>query len=316
MSMEHEGMEIPPELEDFWEDAASSEVEPPSWIVEGVVPPGLMIVGGPPKSNKTTVVMGLAAQVSGHDCKILPPFMMRVNRPGRVMLLEAEHSPGDIKYMIEEGMGCSLKKDQSILCAKDSSEFRLDDPGGLSRLLRWLDVWKPRLFVIDPLREFHECEEKDSGEMQRLMRPLRRWALANDACVLAIHHTSKPGEGHSGVYSPLELRGSSAFAGMANGMLMVTPAKQDGVVTIAGKYKRGPSFERVFQLGIYGSVAGELLTPNDDKVLKALWQQHTVKEIGATLGFQAAAVEQSLLKLERNGKATRDVAGFWVPRRT
>ncbi len=239
--------------------------------------------------------------------------MSRVVSPGRVMLLEAEHEPGDTRWMLEERMGCPLNHDQSILQVRDAADYRLDDPGGLKRLFRWLDIWKPRLFVIDPLREFHECEEKDSGEMQRLMRPLRRWALENDSCVLVIHHTSKPGEGHTGVYDPLDLRGSSAFSGMANGLLMVSPSKQDDVVTISSKFKRGPSFQRTLQLGTSGKVAEELLSPSDEKVLRALYQQHLPKEIAAGIGLQIRAVEESLQKLLRNGKAITDDAGYWVP---
>lgn len=317
MSDEAEEVHLP-DLDDFWCEVGGAEMKPPEWIIEDVLPPGLVIVGGPAKSMKTTVSIGLANLISGHPCGLLPPFMSKAVRTGRVMLLEAEHDAGELRYMIEKDMGVALRPDGSVMCARDPSEFRLDDPGALKRLMGWLDAYKPRLFMIDPLREFHESEEKDSGEMQRLMRPLRRWALENGSCVLCIHHTSKPGEGHTGSYSPLELRGSSAFSGMANGMLMVTP-RSDGVVTITSKFKRGASYERTIQLGIWGQRASELLSGNDASVLRVIassaWPMDklpTSANIAASLKRDLRSVSTSLALLRRNGLVDCDDADCWV----
>lgn len=312
-----------PEADDFWVDVGDAEPEEAKWLIEGLLPVGLSFIGGPAKTMKTTAAVGMANLISGHECGLFPPFMSKVHRSGRVMMLEAEATPGELRYMIEKDMGVKLEADGTILTAKDCAEFRLDDPGALKRLLYWLDKFKPRLFIVDPMREFHDKEEKDSGEMQRLLRPLRRWAIDTESGFLVVHHTTKPGEQHSGVYNPLDLRGSGGLFGAANGVIMVSPTKVDGQLIFASKFKRGASTQHTVRLGIFGAKAAEVLEKSELAVLKLL---RTVNPNSSGLrvaneGWIAAStqapdrwVHDTMLKLERNNMASH-LVGFpksWI----
>lgn len=314
---------IPPEADDFWVDVGEAEAEPALWVIEDLLPVGLYFIGGPAKTLKTTLLVGMANLVSGHECGLMPAFMSKVVRPGRAMILEAEANPGELRYMIERDMGVALAPDGSILVARDCAEFRLDDPGAVKRLLYWLDKFKPRLFGIDPMREFHDLDEKDSGDMQRLLRPLRRWAIENESCLVIVHHTTKPGEQHSGVYNPLDLRGSSALFGAANGVLMVSPTKVECQLVMATKFKRGASWTREIRLGIFGASAAEIMTKPELELLKVLRGARrdasglpTAHEryLAAALQVPEKWAKDTLAKLERNDLASRmvKVPGTWI----
>jgi hypothetical protein len=305
---------IDPEADDFWVDVAEAELEPPPWIIPGLIPPGLVFIGGPAKTLKTTLLVGIANLVSGHECGLLPRFMSKVERPGRCMILEAEAEPGEVRYMIEQDMGVQLEADGSILLARDCADFRLDDPGGVRRLLGWLEKYKPRLLGIDPMREFHDLDEKDSGDMQRLLRPLRRWAIANDCAIVVVHHTTKPGETHSGVYNPLDLRGSSALFGAANGVIMLSPTKVECRLVMTTKFKRGPSGTYEIDLGVFGQKAAEIFSKPELELLKVLRGVRrdasglpTAHEayLAQTLQVPERWVRSALEKMERNDLASR-----------
>lgn len=321
-----------PEADDFWVDVADAEPESAPWLIRGLLPAGLVFIGGPAKTMKTTLLVGMANLVSGHECTLLPSFMSKVELDGLVMLLEAEATPGQVRKMVEEDMGVKLEHG-GILQAKDSADFRLDDPGAMKRLLFWLNKFKPRLFACDPMREFHDLDEKDSGDMQRLLRPLRRWALDNDSCFLVVHHTTKPGEQHTGVYNPLDLRGSGGLFGAANGVIMVSPTKVNGQLIINAQYKHGEPWTRTIQLGVFGRKAREVLSLAEAQVLKIL-RMATVdsrglkvvseKTMAAKLGEASRErggnpvsedwVKETLRKLERNNLASRlvDRPDCWI----
>lgn len=298
--------EAAPPYDDFWVPVARASLTPPPWIIRDFLCPGLYFISGPPKqAMKTTTMIGMANLVSGHKCGLFPDFMSQVEMPGRVMLLEAEAEPGEIRYMIEQDMGIALSDDESILMARDAAEFRLDDEGALKRLLGWLDRFKPRMFVIDPMREFHGLEERDSGDMQRLLRPLRRWAIKHDAAIVIIHHTSKPNDQHTGVYNPLDMRGSTALFGAANGVLMLSPTKVDGQLVMGARFKRGASWTRHVQLGIFGAPAKEILSKAEEQVLELIRREPRVAaQLVTATETNDRWVAEALMKLQRNKLAS------------
>jgi hypothetical protein len=308
---------IHPEADDFWVDVGEAEEEPPKYIIPGLLPVGAYFIGGPPKSMKTTILLGMANLVAGRQCGLLPSFMAGVERPGRAMLLEAEATAGELKSMSLD-MGVKPVADGMLLAARDHGDFRLDDSGAVQRLLAWLDKFQPRLFAVDPMVEFHSLEEKDAGAMQRFLRPFRRWAVQTDSCFLLVHHTTKPGEAHSGTFTPTDLRGSGALFGAANGVLMVSPTKVSGQLVMSATFKRGAPWQRTIQLGIFGKRAEEVLGLRD----KAIWEalraapvdprgRRTTNPGALALSVRLpdgtpmpeTLVKESLDKLHRNGKA-------------
>lgn len=287
--------------EGVFQDLGAAIKMPPEWILDELVPVGLGFLGGPPKSKKSTVAMALACTIAGWDCRALPPFMRVTKRTGPSLVFSMEASAGELRHMVEEGLYTETKPDGSILVADSPWDFRLDDPFGMTTLMRWLKDADPRLVIIDPLRDMHAIDENDSGEMNRLLRPLHRWAVKNSASVLILHHTTKPGEGQ-GTYKAMNLRGTGALYGMADYVLMLTP--QGEKLHIEATFKRAEKWERTIVMRSYGQTnsATEVLGDVDKMVLKA-------HEAGAILPHEVAinthisvlAAIESLKKLQRNG---------------
>lgn len=230
-----------------------------------------MFLSGPPKTMKTTVSLALALTVSGQKHQVLPDDLQEMDgEPGRVMILNAEHEPGELRQMMEDGFGVELPDDDSLLAAEDPWAWRLDDPHGVRQLLEWLDTEKPSLFILDPLRDFHNLDEKDSGHMNRVLRPVQRWAKHNDSTLLVVHHTRKPeGKDADRNLSAQDLRGTSAMFGLADGTITLTPKGRAGV-HFSVVLKRGEPWERTIKLGTWGDRANERIDAKTQAVFDAI----------------------------------------------
>lgn len=285
-------------------DLGEAEVVPPAWVIDNLLPSGLVFLGAPPKAGKSTLTMATALLVSGHDCKALPPFMSKVVESGPAIMFSYEAGAGELRHMAEHGMQCKVNANGSVLICDDPWEFRLDDKDGITRLLYWAEERKPSLIVLDPLRDFHQCDENDSGAMNRLLRPIRQWAIENNSCIVVVHHTTKPKEGQSS-YEALDLRGTGALFGIADGVIMLTP-RPGGQVQIKTIYKRAKGWEATVTLGTYenaGKSVGESLNEIDKMVLSGMHVNPLadVSLIARNIKATQSRVLESIEKLRRNG---------------
>ena len=253
----HEEEEAEPyePIDGIFIDVARATLVPPSWILDNLLPPGLTFLAGPPKSKKSTITAAAAALVAQYDCKALPPHLSIASRTGPVLWFSAEALAGEIRHILEDGLKMGkLEPREMILVAECPWDFRLDDPDGLDKLLGWLRERGPRLVIIDPLRDFHALEEKDSGGMNRLLRPIRQWAVENEAAVVIVHHTKKLADkDKETTYSAMDMRGTTALFGIADGVLMLTPKGDpaEGRIHIEATFKRAQGWEKEIVLAAY-----------------------------------------------------------------
>ncbi len=300
---------FPEPIEGIFVDLGEAIEIPPQWVITDLLPYGLTFLAAPPKSYKSTVTVAFALMVSGHQCKALPVFMRHVPQPGPVVLFSYEATAGELKDMAVKGMGIEPRSDRSILVAENPWSFRLDDADGLERLLYWLNELRPKLVVLDPLRDFHGLEEKDSGDMNRLLRPLRTWAVTNNACMIVVHHTRKPADSANAQYEALDMRGTSALFGIADGVLILSPTSQPLTVRVKATFKRAAGWDRTMTLAAYdniGMTAEEELAANDVAVLGLVsGGAETAEEIGEQLRMKLSEVLKHLYKLERNNLVQR-----------
>lgn len=298
-----------------WEDVGSSTLIPPRWVVRRILPTGITFLVGPPKGSKTTVEMALALTVMGVKHTVLPTNLQESDfaDEGFVMMLQAEHAAGELKQMVEEGFGVGLPADGRMLTAKNAFQFRLDDPGAVKRLLAWLKHFQPRLFCIDPLVDFHALDEKDAGSMNRLLRPLQKWAKENDAALLVVHHTRKTGsDDPDRVLHAGDMRGSSAMFGLADGIIVLTPRGRAGV-HFAVTIKRGEAWEETIKLGTWGNAATIRIDANATRVFEALKKlaaenadggSPTIGDLATSLSASKSTVTASLKALVALGAVT------------
>jgi hypothetical protein len=268
--------ELPPQDDEgthgVFTDLGDAEIVAPRWIVENALPEGFVILGGPPKGNKSTLTVGWAALVAGNKCTALPPEISKVPTHGSVMWFSYEATAGELRHIAEQGLSTHIESNGTILVADDPWAWRLDNDRSLEEMQRWLNKRRPKLMILDPLRNFHQLDENDSRIIQ-LLTPLRKWAVKNNACVLVVHHAVKPDK-DTGKFTANHLRGSGALFGMADAVLMVTPLNaQRTRIHLDATFKKAAAIQQDMELAIWGhtlDTPGDVLDDLDRLVLAAL----------------------------------------------
>jgi hypothetical protein len=255
-----------------WSDLSAAVKQPPQWVIENLLPAGVVFLAGPPKAQKTTVEMAMALTVAGIEHTVLPEELRRCPEPGRVMLINAEHTAGELLEMVEDGFRVQVEVANAIMVADEPFQWRLDDHDGGTKLMKWLDFYRPKLFAIDPLRDFHDLDEKESGEMNRLLRPIQRWAKNAGSTALIVHHARKPGgskEDGDKLYTAADMRGSSALFGLADGVIVLTPRGRAGVHFDVVTKRGGAPWSRTVKLGAWVKPAPEEVKAAVEQATKA-----------------------------------------------
>lgn len=302
------------QLHDAFVDLGTARKIPPTWILKDLLPAGLMFVGGPAKTAmKSTIVLSMGLAVSENGLHCLPPYMLEAKLPGKVLCFSYEAEAGELRETAERGFEMKVEPNGNFLVAREPFSWRLDDPDGLTRMLNWLNEVKPRLAILDPLRDAHSIEEKDSGGMNRLLRPLQQWGKSNDCCFVVVHHVTKKKK-EEGDYEASDLRGTSALFGMADGALMVSP-RTEGTVHMVATFKRGAGWARTVTLEAWGRTGSEVLGDIERSVLKLASTRISHQEMAKQLNTPLARVQEAIAILHRTGKLTHAKDSRGVPPR-
>lgn len=307
-------------LDGVWTPISEAVHQPPVWVIKDMLPSGLTFIAGPPKSEKSTLLMALCCAVADVECRALPPHLRKVSNGGTVMGLSGEATAGELRYMVEKGMKCALPDDDGIVIANNPYDFMLDDDVARASLLTWLEERRPRVFFGDPLRNLHSMEEKDDGAMNRLVHPFQQWAKANDSACVFVHHTKKKSVKQDGDYDATDMRGTTALFGAADGIIVVTP-RGKGVLHLKATFKRGESWERDIRLGVWGQET-EDLTLSAEEASDAAVPTHAIPVLRAyvrhgvsltkaanTLRMKRDTILQHTMTLEKCGALMRDDRG-------
>lgn len=301
-------------LDTEFECVGSAVIEPPKWVVKGLLPAGLTFLAGPPKSQKTTLEIALCALASEHVVPLMPAEYT-AEKTGRVLGWSAEASAGEVRHIAEKGLKTQIREDSSFLIHRNPFSYRLDDPNAVARMLQWLNDYEPVLFFVDPLRDFHSLDEKDDGEMNRLLRPMQAWAKDHDAACLIVHHARKRGDARgkqdAETYRPEEMRGTSAMFGLADAILMTTPVGSTGVM-VAGTFKRAQPLERLLKFADWSHEGGGSVTrasPLMYDVYRALrYGAENYSQVARQLAVRRADVLGVVRELESLGIVERSGA--------
>lgn len=289
----------------FTELARATSI-PPTWIIKDLLPVGLTGIIAPPKSMKSTALMAISILTAGMKCDAIPGHPS-ANLKGRVVGWSYEATAGELRHTVETGLGVELEDDGSILIADEPFTFQLDDPAGIQALLFWLDELKPKLAWLDPFAEFHSLDEKDSGQMIQLLRPLHKWAKDNDAAFVIVHHTRKKGGMDTSANSAADARGSGGIVGKMDGILVFTPVNESGLIRINATFKRGKSWSKEIQFKAFGSDLPPLpLGDIERMVATAVALGAGEKHLAKTLNLNKARTAQAVRSLEQHGMVMRN----------
>jgi len=172
-------------------DFLGQQIDAPRWLVDNVLSENsCMFVAGAPKSGKSWITLDLAMAVaSGGD------FLGRtVDRPGRVLLLDAETPAGH--------------------------------QADIERLQEAIMLRQPTLIILDCLIRFHQRDENSAQEMAAFLGDLRELTRLPGASpsLVVVHHTIKSA-GANGSRLGAGLRGSGDLWGWYDSAVFV---KRDG----------------------------------------------------------------------------------------
>jgi hypothetical protein len=172
----------------------AQEATQPRWLVEALwSEQAVGILGGQPKCCKSFLALEIAVAVaSGSPC--LRRFA--VPHPGRVLLFAAEDQPQVLRQRlagIAWAAACELA-DLDVYVITDPV-LRLDRRAHRARLEQTVQVWRPRLLILDPFVRLHEGDENAVADVAPLLAYLRGLQRRYACAVLLVHHARKGGGG-------------------------------------------------------------------------------------------------------------------------
>lgn len=289
-------------IEQAFVDVTTCPIITPQFVVNELLPTGMVLFQGPPKeAYKSTLTVIIACLVARWQCQSLPVWAYSTMW-GPTMIWPMEAQPGEINWVIRNALQVE-PEDNTIWAALNPWEYKLDADDRCEHMLAWLRKYRPRLVILDPFRNMWGGDENDSGAISFALQPLQAWAKENDACIIVVHHTGKPSEGRdpSGMYAG---RGSTALPGLADGILTIQNGGQQGRIIINAVFKRGSSYKRTVDLGVPGygwrREGREVLTQHAARLIIAMRQGQTDVEAAAAHNITAFQMAEAIEQLTRN----------------
>jgi len=234
----------------------------PHLIGRGILPAkGKLIIGGPPKTNKSWLTLNLALDlVRGrpglgalykNGNQVLP-----IHKQFRVLYIEQELGDEGLRDRLKghdaehPGLATDLECQGLPFFVKTrDTAMRLDTPDGRDFINAEIDSVKPDLVIFDPLSKFNLVDENSAQETGAVMRAVDHIIEDFGCAICIVHHTSKPFK--DDVREGLNrLRGSSAIAGDMDSFIEVTRLSDDHhpepVLRLDFTLRRGEPIERLF----------------------------------------------------------------------
>ncbi len=293
---------------EFFKDLHDAQSEEVQWIVNQVTPVGLQIVGGAPKSFKSTLTNALPAIVAGWSYNQLPLWAKVANdMSGPSVLLSGEATSSELAWLYREGFKIRTQPD-TVFVNDDPWDFKLDRKETLNALLSMLNEVQPRLCIIDPLRKYHSGDENDAAFVEGILYPLRKWAVSNSSAIIVVHHARKESSSQDpdSIMDPSNLRGSNAIFGAADSILMCRCMdRTTGRLRVAAIHKRAQGWCRDIFMGVPGNknwqaIGREDITAQDLNVQRLLLAHATIEQVAKQLRMKESEVNESIDKMERN----------------
>ena len=192
----------------------STPPAPLDHVLPGLLAGTVGMLAGPGGSGKTMLELQLAiALATGTPpCAGLFSGLMPASKPTSVVLIAAEESKEVLAHRLHaiahtlfarrEQFGIILPFEEFL--ERLQKNLRLYAGGAQSYALLNADKSRTsalkdlahacegaRLVLIDPLRQFHDCDENDSAAMNKVVQALRGLAGNVNAAVVFAHHASK-----------------------------------------------------------------------------------------------------------------------------
>ncbi len=267
------------------------------WAIEGILAEQTVcVIGAEPKATKTWCGLEIAVALATET----PAFgEFKVPKPGRVAVFLAEDNQRSTHNRLRALIASrGLKPDDlSRVHVHCLGQLDLLSIADLARFIASCRVLPedPALVILDPLRDLHQAEENDAGEMAAVMGQLRALRDILNCSILFVHHSAKAGADTVGRRSGQKLRGSSAIHAAVDGGFYISNPKTDntadgesvqsGTVQIELKGLRSAGTFSL-QLKIRDDIMGEATraTWSTSKAVKPAGTEELERDMQAVLG--------------------------------
>jgi AAA domain len=294
----------------------ADQTPPLSWMVEGLfIEAGAGILGGAPKTGKSFFALDLCVAVaSGTSCA----GRFRAVAPGPVVLLCAEDPHALVSSRLH-----ALARNRGVALEQLPIEVIVDEavrlPEGIERLEATVQLFQPRLLLLDPLIRLHRADENSASEMSIILDGLRRLARSSRTAILLVHHARKAAAGNAGT----ALRGSSDLHAFGDSNLYLKRAAQSSILELRIEHRAAASPKPIaLKLVVDESSARFVVAEPSDaddpaarRILELLGQVHDPLSSAALrhkLGVRNQTVAQSLKALLDQGRIRRAGRDGWT----
>lgn len=291
------------------------EFEHVDWPVADILPPGVTLLSGPPKSFKSWLALQVAVEVSRGGA-VLGRFECV---KGKVAYLDLESSQRRMQGRLRAMAPDAAYTDDLMIATEwergDAAVAALD-----ATLKADPDI---RVFVIDILAMIRAPRQKNGNvydEDYAALQPINLWAENNRVAVLIIHHTRKArGD------DPFEkISGSNAISGAVSAMWMLERAPSEGkneaILRIRGRdiqldEDHAIRWDEDAARHVYQG-SSEMVTTSSDRraILQAMQDgnEYTAIEIAQVVGKSRTNVANMLRALVSAGKVERRAYGRYA----
>jgi len=194
------------------------EMKEVEWLVEDIWAAGSHgIIGGEPKTSKTTLALALGLSVaSGAD------FLGRYpcGDPGPVLIVQEENAP----WLIQDRL-LRLTREMSVrgevpMWVLNNYGFDLSREEHRDMLEAYVDEVRPRLLILDPLYLiFGPINASAMDQLQPFLKWIIQLRYTYGCAVAVVHHMGKQSEGTAGRRAGQRLIGSATLHGFTDSAL-------------------------------------------------------------------------------------------------
>lgn len=277
------------------------EFEAIRWVVPGVVPEGLSLLAGKPKSGKSYMLLGwaIAVGLGGYT-------MGQQVTEGDALYLALEDNERRLQSRLRQALGDVMPRRLEL-----STEWARLDQGGIEQIDAWIKTAdNPRLVGVDVLAKVRPMRRKDEGLYEadyRALSDLKQLADHHRIGISVVHHVSKRTE----VEDPFDaVSGTTGITGVPDTVLVL---RKTGEGTILhGRGRDMPEIEQAVRFDertgmwtMLGNAAD--VTRSDERkrildVLEHALSPPTPTEIASMVGMKVNNVHQLLHKMLRHGE--------------
>ena len=207
------------------------ELAPTNWMIEGILPEGLTILAGAPKSGKSILALNLALALSS-ETEIIGKKGSSLKK---VLYLSYEDSERRLQdRIIKNKNGLTIKNDPETFFLNGCNPPRIDD-GVLANIGNSIKENKFEILILDTLGTSINNKRKKglSSYMDEyeLLNNLQRFSLDHKISLIVLHHTRKMKA--ESVFD--EISGTRGITGAADANFVLQRNKMSGTLSIQGR---------------------------------------------------------------------------------